>query len=411
MAVHEDQLLDIEVARLETQQRAGHFNLRFAEPIEAVFRPWYRRFMRVHCIAALSTAIFLIALAVVINLVYPPPDPQARRLFLLLFGGLSIPGLAVALVYLARDARARWMQPLGALAVISMFTVALTMEWVYARAGLEYGYATLQFVLIYNFLLIGQRYFQAQLLAWLGFFAMLGMHWMLGLSGPALAVDAFNFLAVGMLAGTAGYLQEYVLRSHFLAGGIRKHQAHHDQLTGLLNRHGLGRQVERIWRQAQRERVPVAVAIFDIDFFKAYNDEVGHLAGDACLQAIARTLMERLEARPLDFVARFGGEEFAAVWFDADQTGGLRLAERFRRSVLDLAMPHPDAPLGRISISGGVTSVDPGQTAFDAALAEADRWLYRAKAEGRNRVRGQALAVASARAPAPLIDEPCGEGA
>jgi len=125
----------------------------------------------------------------------------------------------------------------------------------------------------------------------------------------------------------------------------------------------------------------------DVDHFKAYNDSLGHLAGDECLRRVAAAL-RRLAQRPGDLVSRYGGEEFACLFVGLERERTGPHAERVRAAVAELALPHPASSVAPIvTVSLGVTWAEPTPTSdWRAALAAADAALYRAKQGGRNRV-------------------------
>ena len=154
--------------------------------------------------------------------------------------------------------------------------------------------------------------------------------------------------------------------------------AYLDGLTGVANRRTFDETLLRMWNVARRARVPIAVAMLDIDHFKRLNDTRGHQVGDECLRRIA-ALCSSVLRRAGDCFARYGGEEFAAILVNTDMQHAVDLAEHMRRVV------EGD---GGITISVGIASRVP--TASDdpsALVADADHALYRAKREGRNRVR------------------------
>jgi len=157
-----------------------------------------------------------------------------------------------------------------------------------------------------------------------------------------------------------------------------------DGLTGLLNRRSFDHGLARLLASGQA----FGLVLTDVDHFKRYNDSLGHQAGDACLKAVASTLHEVAETRDSRIgnatVARVGGEEFAVLVPNADAQAVAALAERLRAALEARALPHPSAPLGRVSISLGATVVRPADAA-DTLIQRADAALYRAKAEGRNR--------------------------
>lgn len=163
--------------------------------------------------------------------------------------------------------------------------------------------------------------------------------------------------------------------------------ARRDALTGVANRRQFDEVLEAEWRRARRARTPLALAIVDVDLFKAYNDACGHQAGDACLQTVAQTLAT-VAHRAGDLVARYGGEEFAIILpgLDGEQAGAL--SEAMRQAIEQRALPHPASSVGPfVTASLGVSSLVPmrGDTA-SALVHETDLALYRAKATGRNRV-------------------------
>lgn len=168
--------------------------------------------------------------------------------------------------------------------------------------------------------------------------------------------------------------------------------ARQDYLTGLYNRRYLDERLAREIGRAQRDGQPLSVCMVDVDHFKDYNDALGHLAGDACLRSVARTLAQDV-MRPGDLVSRYGGEEFVVVLAATDGDGAARVAERLRAAVAALGLPHPTAPAGCVTVSVGVVSCRPQRsgTELDVAtlLRAADRALYAAKRAGRNRVAAE----------------------
>jgi diguanylate cyclase (GGDEF)-like protein len=162
-----------------------------------------------------------------------------------------------------------------------------------------------------------------------------------------------------------------------------------DGLTGLANRRGFDRQLEREWRRAAERRQPLALMMIDIDHFKLFNDRYGHVRGDACLRAVGETLsLVALEEAVL--VARYGGEEFTLLLPGLDLERTAALAEEARKAIEDLLITHAEAPFGLVTISIGVESLIPDQKQPAADLVEAaDRALYTAKRRGRNMVVAQ----------------------
>jgi len=156
-----------------------------------------------------------------------------------------------------------------------------------------------------------------------------------------------------------------------------------DPLTQLLNRRGLLARLQGHF--SSRTAAPARLLVLDIDHFKRINDAHGHQVGDRVLSQVAEVLRQTL--RGGDLASRTGGEEFVIVCLDADDEGAMRLAERLRSAIEQLAVRVPGTPQPlRCTVTLGVSLAFDGVHGFDAALREADVALYRGKAAGRNRV-------------------------
>jgi len=161
-------------------------------------------------------------------------------------------------------------------------------------------------------------------------------------------------------------------------------QATHDLLTGLWNHAAILDILQRELDRARRESNPLGVVMGDLDHFKRVNDTYGHLAGDAVLREVAKRLSASV--RPYDSVARYGGEEFLIVAPNCDPGSGLNLAQRLRSSLdqkpIDLSEGMLPLTCSLGVAVGGLASKDNS----DSMLRAADAALYRAKANGRNRI-------------------------
>ena len=164
-----------------------------------------------------------------------------------------------------------------------------------------------------------------------------------------------------------------------------KRLARIDVLTELANRRWFDQWLEQRWRAAARDGGTLVVLMLDVDYFKRYNDAFGHPAGDAVLRRVGQVIRESV-MRPLDMPARYGGEEFAVILSSSDVDGAVAVAERIRAAVVALDVEHPDSPFGVVTLSIGVALIEPAQCGPHANIHAADAALYRAKAEGRNRV-------------------------
>lgn len=160
-----------------------------------------------------------------------------------------------------------------------------------------------------------------------------------------------------------------------------------DGLTGIYNRRAFDESLEKEWRRGRRQHSALSLILLDIDFFKRYNDTYGHQVGDTCLKIVARKVAASVH-RPGDLVARYGGEEFVVLLPETPLDEAQQVAERIRQAVAQLAIPHSSSEVAPvISISLGVAGMVPDrQHSSEALLQYADRALYGAKSNGRNRV-------------------------
>lgn len=158
-----------------------------------------------------------------------------------------------------------------------------------------------------------------------------------------------------------------------------------DGLTGLYNRRFFDQQLQGEWRRLRRIGAPLALLMLDIDHFKAYNDSLGHLAGDDALRQVSTALQNSLQ-REGDVACRYGGEEFAIILANTGLEGGEHVAARVHELIAELAIAHPGSPYGRLTLSIGLAIADPISEEQSAGLvARSDQALYRAKHDGRNR--------------------------
>ena len=159
-----------------------------------------------------------------------------------------------------------------------------------------------------------------------------------------------------------------------------------DGLTGVANRRFFDDILRREFLRSARERSPLALVIGDTDCFKSYNDRYGHVQGDECLRRIAAEFAAVCR-RPADLAARYGGEEFALILPDTPPETAANIAESLRRTVEHLAIPHAASTVSdRVTVSLGIATFVPSSGDTPQLLVEsADRALYEAKQQGRNR--------------------------
>ena len=160
-----------------------------------------------------------------------------------------------------------------------------------------------------------------------------------------------------------------------------------DGLTGVNNRRKFDAVLQREWQEARRNVQPLSLLLFDVDFFKNYNDHYGHVEGDECLKRVAQALAGAAH-RPSDFLARYGGEEFVLLLPASDANAARAVAERCRQAIFKAQIAHAVSTVGQLlTVSIGAGTTVPAEHGDPVRfLDEVDRRLYRAKHLGRNRL-------------------------
>ncbi len=160
----------------------------------------------------------------------------------------------------------------------------------------------------------------------------------------------------------------------------------HDELTKIYNRRYFNEQINKEWLRMLRNRDNLALIIIDVDFFKNYNDSLGHQAGDLCLQKIAACISDCCR-RAGDLVARYGGEEFTVLLPNTDLAGAEEVAQHISKRVSELHLVHPNSTVSKkVTISLGLTAMKPLMgCSYERLIRFADQALYEAKQTGRNK--------------------------
>ncbi len=220
---------------------------------------------------------------------------------------------------------------------------------------------------------------------------------LLGLALVALSIFVMRqhfALATSVIVGTflVYGMRSAVLQSRFVQSQTELEKARDrlealamlDGLTGVANRRCFDQRLETEWRRAQRTHLPLSLLLIDIDRFKKLNDTYGHLVGDECLIEVARTLSAMVN-RPADLLARYGGEEFVALLPETDENGARNVAVRMQRALKEKE-PHPALQHAVTVSMGGTTWESTPDSTSEQMVEVADRALYQAKENGRNRI-------------------------
>jgi diguanylate cyclase (GGDEF)-like protein len=169
-----------------------------------------------------------------------------------------------------------------------------------------------------------------------------------------------------------------------------------DRLTGIGNRRSFDANMATTWAQASRAKVPLSLMMVDVDFFKKFNDSYGHQAGDECLRQVAAAL-DSCARRTGDSVTRYGGEEFAVVLFHTPLNEARNISESMLTAVQKLNIRHEQSTHDIVTISMGIATIVPTmENNMQQLIEEADKALYRAKENGRNRAEWQILSPTKA---------------
>ena len=380
--------------------RINWLTLHFPEPdVEREFRIHYEhRFGGIMRIAIAAAILFYALFGILDYLLYPGIYP---RLWVWRYL-LVMPILLGIGVYLFRPGQRRWSQPVVALGSLmgGIGIVAMTVSIPPGENNVYF--AGLMLVATFSYTVFRLRFIWATVVGW----STVLLYNLLALSVsdmPIHALVASNFFYVtsNLIGMVACYEMEYDARHNFIlqreleAEQDRLDQlvhkldemAHQDELTGLANRRYFFEHFQQEWNRHLRFAAPLSLLIIDVDYFKNYNDNYGHQAGDACLRKVAETLAETAR-RAGDFVARIGGEEFVALLARTEAEDACLLGEKLRWQIEQVAMPHSASRVADVvTISVGAATTVPDQNRRpEDLLRGADEALYAAKANGRNQV-------------------------
>jgi diguanylate cyclase (GGDEF)-like protein len=367
------------------QLRSGFRGLRLDPPLEQEFRAVF-----------LSDSLpqirrnLWIALAIVVGfsaLTHSVLDASVNRLMdlirIAMFGPILVFGLAIV--------RSRFYQrvyPAACLIAAPIFGAGVAVLAVIAAHFGVSLISTVVVVTIFIYFMLGMLFYAALVAALAVFVAYIVAATIADLPGAMVLIDVSVLVSTNIIGAIVCYSLEHTNRTNFLEEQLLIETARRDGLTGIHNRRVFDDHIDRIWAQAIRDRVPLALILIDIDHFKAYNDHYGHQAGDECLRQVAWCLA-RSSRRPLDVTARYGGEEFAIVLYDARRRHVEEAAQRIQADIAALAIGHLASPAAgrQLTVSIGAACVDPqvGRSHF-GFIQLADEALYAAKERGRDRI-------------------------
>lgn len=220
-------------------------------------------------------------------------------------------------------------------------------------------------------------------------------------SGDLQSMVAQIISSAQSLKQSASSMQQRLDESKQEISGLRENlakatsEAEHDFLTGVFNRKAFDRAADELIAQTEEQASPLCMLMVDIDYFKKFNDEYGHLIGDEVLKMVAKFLKECVKGK--DIVARFGGEEFAVILPSTPMQGALIVAENIRRAISSKELKHKSTgeSFGTVTVSIGVSAYRHGHDSVPLLIKRADDALYRSKRGGRNKVTQESVATAA----------------
>jgi diguanylate cyclase (GGDEF)-like protein len=312
-------------------------------------------------------------------------DASVSRLLDLIRVATFAPILLIALAVVHSRLYHR-LYPLISLVGASIFGAGVVVVAVIAAGHGVNLIATVVLTTIYIYFMLGMMFYAALGSALVVFASYFIAAALAAVPMAERVIDAGVLLFANVIGAMVCYTLERATRTNFLEERMLIEAASRDGLTDIHNRRRFDEHLDKLWPQAIREQVPLALLLIDIDHFKAYNDCYGHQAGDECLRRVAWCL-SRCARRPLDITARYGGEEFAVILYDARRDHVEDTARRIQADIEALALEHAasSAQSKRLTVSVGAACIEPvlGRS-YLGFIQLADEALYAAKERGRN---------------------------
>ena len=383
----------------ETLEQGGLKVLRFPKALEAAFNEYYCTNTLKHVRIALLTGLFLYAIFGIVDLLLLPAD---RNHMWFIRYAVVCPTVAAGLAFTYASHLRRFMQPVLSVVMLTGSLGIVAMVYFDPTPTKNYYYSGILLLIMGAFTFVSLRFLYAVLWALATTLAYEAVAIFANHTDLTILIqNTFSIVATIIIGAFSNYLMENYLRRDFLNSLLLEYENRQlqrasdelrrlsisDALTNLGNRRHFESMLDQEWMRALRSGTPVSLILFDIDFFKAYNDNYGHQAGDDCLKLVAEE-MAGFSRRPGDSSARYGGEEFVLLLPGTDLVKSSAIAEACRGGVEALHIPHCDSKASSVvTVSAGVATMVPtGATSRRDLLEAADRALYLAKLEGRNRV-------------------------
>jgi len=395
-----------EVTRIkDSLEQGGLRTLRFPRPLEAAFNEYHHTNTLKHVRVSMLTGLFLYAIFGLVDLQLQPTD---RMHMWFIRYAVVCPSVVAGFAFTYATNLRRFLQPIIALVMLAGSLGIVAMVYFDPTPTKNYYYSGILLLIMGAFTFVSLRFWYAISWAMTTTMAYELVAIFVNHTDPSILVqNTFNILALIIVGSFSNCLMENYLRRDFLNSLLLEHENRRlqmaseelrrlsisDALTGLSNRRHFDSMLKQEWMRAMRSERPVSVIMFDVDAFKQYNDNYGHQAGDECLSRVAE-VVGGFARRSGDVAARYGGEELVLLLPDIDLDQAAGIAEECRSAVESLKIPHDHSAVANVvTISAGVSTMVPEMDISSKILiAAADRSLYQAKREGRNRVVPVSLA-------------------
>ncbi len=329
------------------------------------------------------------------------PDGEITRQWFSYYGwvGVIILGAWVLSFFKAFNPYFDLYTCLGSMGAVAISFIIIPIIGKESNDALLHAAMMYAVVIIYGF--VGMRFYTAFIAGWVGGLIAIAVTLWLHFDIDWTALNrTYTFSSIlGMSLAYAidrqhreNYLQNCIIalnqQEMTQQAELLELLSHQDPLTGLANRRYLNTVLDKEWRWAVRFKKPVTVMMIDIDYFKNYNDSLGHVAGDRCLQQIA-TVLSSVASRSKECAARYGGEEFMLVFPMTSTFEAKRIADLLIQRIGDLEIPHPSSSISsQVTISLGIVTIVPQMNdQLTEFINKADQTLYEAKSQGRNRYK------------------------
>ena len=381
-------------ASLDEATRHAIATYRFSGALEAQFRDYYLKRSLPRAQSATAIYLGLIVVITAINILggMAPLSAAVLEPIYVLRLGVACPALILILATSLFPPLHRHYDWIVSVAVVVSGLGVMAISGIAAAAGAPQFQMGDVFVIAYATMFLGLLF---RAVVWVSIalitgFAALGI--LLGVAAQDLAFAGSVLGAMALMCALSAGRLERLERTSFLETLLLNDIAERDGLSGLYNRRMFDVLARQLWQQARRDRQALQIILVDIDHFKPFNDRYGHQAGDHCIRLVANVIAGAAK-RPLDFCARYGGEEFALVLYAPSEMQPEHLAEKIRREISALAIPHASSSVADvITVSIGSAIAEPGTSrSLEGLIQTADEALYRAKQTGRNRVLHAAL--------------------